>query len=135
MARSLKCTVFCVNMGSQKNFIENTKCKVIELGKLYTSMIFFPKNLNSFIGEYAKNRAKRVNKILHFLAGLSLKNIIKCAYDLNIMVIRALVHEIEGAACRYRRCGRPSGFFDVQSELSSQFVVQLDYPGTRTRRG
>ena len=35
------------------------------------------------------------------------------------MVIRALVHEIEGAACRYRRCGRPSGFFDVQSELSS----------------
>ena len=35
------------------------------------------------------------------------------------MVIRALVHEIEGTACRYRRCGRPSAFFDVQSELSS----------------
>ena len=47
------------------------------------------------------------------------KHIIKCAHDVNIMVIRALVHEIEGAACQYRRCGRPSGFFDVQSELSS----------------
>ena len=73
MARSLKCTVFCVNVGSKKNFIEKKICKVIELGKLYTSMIFFPKNLNSFIGEYAKNRAKRVNKKVHFPAGLSLK--------------------------------------------------------------
>ena len=44
--------------GVKKNFIEKKICKVIELGKLYTSMIFFPKNLNSFIGEYAKNRAK-----------------------------------------------------------------------------
>ena len=69
MARSLKCTVFCVNMGSQKNFIEKKICKVIELGKLYTSMIFFPKNLNSFIGEYAKRTYKKV----HFPAGLSLK--------------------------------------------------------------
>ena len=64
-------------MGSKKYFIEKKKCKVIELGKLYTSMIFFPKNLNSFTGEYAKNRAKRVNKILHFLAGLSLKKLQK----------------------------------------------------------
>ena len=39
------------------------------------------------------------------------------------MVIRALVHEIEGTACRYRRCGRPSGFFDVQSELSSWYII------------
>ena len=73
MARSLKCTVFCVNMGSKKYFIEKKICKVIELGKLYTSMIFFPKNLNSIIGEYAKNRAKRVNKILSFPAAPSLK--------------------------------------------------------------
>ena len=72
MARSLKYTVFCVNMGSKKYFIEKKICKVIELGKLYTSMIFFSKNLNSIIGEYAKNRAKRVNKILSFPAAPSL---------------------------------------------------------------
>ena len=59
-------------MGSKKNFIEKKICKVIELGKLYTSMIFFPKNLNSFIGEYAKNRAKSSFKILPFLAAASL---------------------------------------------------------------
>ena len=60
-------------MGSKKNFIEKKICKVIELGKLYTSMIFFPKNLNSFIGEYAKNRAKSSLKILSFPAAPSLK--------------------------------------------------------------
>ena len=60
-------------MGSKKYFIEKKICKVIELGKLSTSMIFFPKNLNSFIGEYAKNRAKRVNKKVHFPAAPSLK--------------------------------------------------------------
>jgi len=59
-------------MGSKKNFIEKKICKVIELGKLYTSMIFFPKNLNSIIGEYAKNRAKSSLKILHFPAAPSL---------------------------------------------------------------
>ena len=50
---------------------------------------------------------------------LIFENIIKYAHDLSIIVNKALVHEIEGAACRYWRCGRPSGFFDVQSELSS----------------
>ena len=65
-------------MGSKKNFIEKKICKVIELGKLYTSMIFFPKNLNSFIGEYAKNRAKRVNKILSFPAAPSLNTGGRC---------------------------------------------------------
>ncbi len=61
-------------MGSKKNFIEKKICKVIELGKLYTSMIFFPKNLNSFIGEYAKNRAKSSLKILSFPAAPCLKS-------------------------------------------------------------
>ena len=60
-------------MGSKENFIEKKICKVIELGKLYTSMIFPPKNLNSFIGEYAKNRAKRTYKKVHFPAAPSLK--------------------------------------------------------------
>ena len=82
MARSLKCTVFCVNMGSKKNFIEKKICKVIELGKLYTSMIFFPKNLNSFIGEYAKNRAKSSLKILSFPA----------APSLNIIYISTMIY-------------------------------------------
>ena len=50
------------------------------------------------------------------------------------MVIRALVHEIEGTACRYRRCGRPSGFFDVQSELSSCNIVLYRSPINHTHQ-